>query len=106
MRRAKLVGAWTATEWIDSVASMKAKQAITKSWRNPMREQLSQRKRGANRPFILRLSNGRRVRVSDPMSMAITSRTVFVVRRTGRIEQFGLKEVASMVELKRSRSGS
>jgi len=80
---------------------MKAKRAITKSWRNPMREQLSQRKLGANKPFILRLSNGKRVRVSDPMSMAITSQSVFVVRQTGAIEEFTLKEVVTVHELRK-----
>ena len=64
-----------------------------------MRELLSQRKLGVNKPFFLRLSNGQRVRVSDPMSMAITPQSAFIVRRTGAIDRFALSDIGGVQEL-------
>jgi hypothetical protein len=80
---------------------MKAKGTVTKSWRDPMREQTSQRKRGANQPFCLQLSNGKRVSVSDPMAIGITPRSVFIVRRTGTLERIALDEVAALLEVQK-----
>lgn len=80
---------------------MQAKRNITKPWRNPMREKLSQRKRGANQPFVLCLSNGQRVRVSDPMTMAITPQSVFVMRNSGAMESVPLREVVAVQEVRK-----
>ena len=95
-------GTSTERNGLATVGLMKAKRTSAKVLRTPMRELLSQRKRGANQPFFLRLSNGQRVRVSDPMSMAITPQTVFVVRRTDAIERIALKEVEGIEDQKNS----